>query len=180
MALVEYLTDNPFATDEQLAERFGVSIATIRLDRAVLQIPEARERIRRVAAGHHDDVRAMAQEEVLGQIVELQLNRYAVSTLEIQPAHVFERTGIVRGHILFGQLNSLAVAVTDADVVLTAKTELRFHRSVALSELVVGRVDVVARRFGVTKCRAVSTCDGDTVCDGTIWVVQSYEPNRQG
>lgn len=180
VALVQYLTDNPFATDDQLAERFGVSVATIRLDRAVLQIPEARERIRRVAAGHHDDVRAMAQEEVLGDITELQLNRYAVSRLEVQRAHVFARNNIVRGHVLFGQLNSLAVAVTDADVVLTAKTELRFHRSVALGDIVIGRVDVVARRFGVTKCSAVSVCNDEVVVNGTIWVVQSHEANQQG
>ncbi|WP_249226837.1 transcription factor FapR [Alicyclobacillus mengziensis] len=179
LALVNYLTDNPFATDEQLAERFGVSVPTIRLDRAVLQIPEARERIRRVAAGQHDSVRALAQEEVLGEITELQLDRYAVSILEVQPAHAFRRTSIVRGHVLFGQLNSLAVAVTNADVALTAKTELRFHRSVSVGETVVGRVDVVARRFGVTKCRTVSTCDSEVVVDGTIWVVQATEAYAQ-
>lgn len=125
-------------------------------------------------------MRAMAQEEVLGEISELQLNRYAVSTLAIQPAHVFTRTRIVRGHILFGQLNSLAVAVTDADVVLTAKTELRFHHSVALGDTVLGRVDVVARRFGATKCRAVSMCNGEVVVDGTIWVVQPKEISPPG
>jgi acyl-coenzyme A thioesterase PaaI-like protein len=178
--LVKYLTDNPFATDEQLAERFGVSVPTIRLDRQVLQIPEVRERIRQVAAGQHDSVRALAQEEILGEITELHLDRYAVSELEVQPAHAFTRTSIVRGHVLFGQLNSLAVAVTNADVALTAKTELRFHRSVSVGETVTGRVDVVARRFGATKCRVVSSCDGEVVVDGTIWVVQATEAYAQG
>jgi acyl-coenzyme A thioesterase PaaI-like protein len=179
MALVQYLTENPFATDDQLAERFKVSVATIRLDRAVLQIPEARERIRQVAAGQHDNVRAMAEDDVLGEMTELHLNRYAVSVLEVQPSHVFTRTNIVRGHILFGQLNSLAVAVTDADLVVTAKTELRFHRTIGLGDTVLGRVDVVARRFGVTKCKAVSTCCNEIVVDGTIWVVQMHEASQQ-
>ncbi|MCL6453007.1 MAG: transcription factor FapR [Alicyclobacillus sp.] len=169
-ALVAYLLDNPFATDEQLAERFRVSVPTIRLDRAALQIPEARERIRLMATGHHDRVRSLEREEVLGEITELQLNRYATSRLEITPAHVFSRNGIVRGHVLFGQVNSLAVAVMDADVVLTAKTELRFHRSVRLGETLIGRADVLMRRAGVTKVRVQTVSQGEVVVDGTIWV----------
>ena len=36
--IVKYITENPFATDEQLASYFNVSINTIRLDRARLGI----------------------------------------------------------------------------------------------------------------------------------------------
>lgn len=175
-ALVEYLKSNPFATDDQLAERFHVSIPTIRLDRSTLQIPEVRERIRQVAAGHHDHVRSLERQEVLGELQELQLNRFAVSKLEIAPAYVFSRTGIVRGHVLFGQVNSLAVAVMDADFVLTAKSELRFHRSVKLGDILLGRVDVIAMRRSVAKCKVLTTAeDGMPVVEGTIWVVASTE-----
>lgn len=47
--LVQFLQENPFATDEDLAELFQVSIQTIRLDRLELGIPELRERIKSVA-----------------------------------------------------------------------------------------------------------------------------------
>lgn len=180
MALVEYLRLNPFATDEQLAEQFGVSVATIRLDRSALHIPEVRERIREMATHRQDDLRSLNEAEVVGRIVALQLNRSAVSELIVQPAHVFARTGIVRGHILFGQVNSLAVAVMDADIALTAKAELRFYRPVRLGETLVARVDVIGEQGDVVKCRAISRVGRTTVLDGVIWVQRDPEsvPNH--
>lgn len=47
--LLEKLSQDPFLTDEELAEIFKVSVPTIRLDRLELGIPELRERIRNVA-----------------------------------------------------------------------------------------------------------------------------------
>jgi acyl-coenzyme A thioesterase PaaI-like protein len=170
-ALKLYVQENPFATDDQLAERFGVSVATIRLDRTALNIPEARERIRQVATKHHDAIRALEQSEVVGDIVELKLNRYAVSEFKATAAHVFSRTKIVRGHHLFAQVNSLATAVMDADVAVTAKTELRFYRVAYLGETLRSRVDVVAVRGPVAKCRVETTSEAGKVLDGVIWVV---------
>jgi len=169
--LVRYLAENPFATDEQLAERFHVSVATIRLDRAGLYIPELRERIRQVAADRLDAVRALEQQEVVGDLVELKLNRYAVSVLRVRPSHVFARTGIVRGHFLFAQVNSLATAVMDADVAVTAKSQLRFYRPVKLGETLHARIDLIANRSGVAKCRVLTESHGEVVLNGFIWVV---------
>lgn len=47
--LVETIKENPFITDEDLADKFSVSVQTIRLDRLELSIPELRERIKTVA-----------------------------------------------------------------------------------------------------------------------------------
>ena len=51
--LKKRIEENPFINDEELAEAFEVSIATVRLDRMALGIPELRIRIkqRAVAAG---------------------------------------------------------------------------------------------------------------------------------
>lgn len=171
MKLVRVLSEDPFATDDRLAARFGVSVATIRLDRQTMNIPEARERIRRVAAKRRDDVRALLQQEVIGELVDLQLNRMAVSQLLVQPEHVFSRTGIVRGHFLFAQVNSLATAVMDADVALTARANLRFHRPVKLGEFLRARIDVVSEHFGVAKCRTCVQSGDEIVLDGVILVV---------
>jgi acyl-coenzyme A thioesterase PaaI-like protein len=173
MALVRMLTENPFATDEQLAESFGVSVATIRLDRQALNIPEVRERIRRVATDRQDAVRALDERDVVGRIVELELNRFGVSELPITSVHVFARNGIVRGHVLFAQVNSLAIAVMDEDSAVTAKSELRFYRPVRLGETLRARVDVTARHGGIMKCRAHTEVDGETVLDGWIWVARA-------
>ncbi|MCL6445697.1 MAG: transcription factor FapR [Alicyclobacillus sp.] len=178
VALVEYLSLNPFATDEQLAEKYGVSVPTIRLDRAALQIPEVRERIRLVAEDRHDAVRAMEEREVIGEVLELQLNRFAVSVYEPAPSHAFAKSGIVRGHFLFAQVNSLAAAVMDADLVVTAKSELRFLRPVHLGEVLHARVDVVALRKKVAKCRVVTEAHGDKVLEGFIWVMAVDQPHQ--
>lgn len=46
--LAKRIEENPFINDEELAEEFSVSVATIRLDRLALGIPELRMRIKNV------------------------------------------------------------------------------------------------------------------------------------
>ena len=66
--LKEKIKDNPFITDEELAEFFQVSIQTIRLDRLELSIPELRERIKHVAEKTLEkEVRSLPIEEVIGE-----------------------------------------------------------------------------------------------------------------
>ena len=43
--LQQTIESNPFITDEDLAEKFQVSIQTVRLDRMELSIPELREKL---------------------------------------------------------------------------------------------------------------------------------------
>ena len=136
-ALMALLDENPVLTDEELAQRFGVSVQTIRLDRLELGIPELRERLKDVARRQLDPIRSLRQDEVIGEIVDLELDRYAISILDIGDGHVFARTGIARGHHIFAQANSLAVAVTDAEVALTASARIRFVRPVYRGERLV-------------------------------------------
>ena len=51
-AILGKLKEDPFLTDEELSELFGVSIPTIRLDRLELGIPELRERIKTGRENH--------------------------------------------------------------------------------------------------------------------------------
>ena len=47
--LLQQVKEKPFLTDEELAQKLGVSVQTIRLDRLELGIPELRGRIRKMA-----------------------------------------------------------------------------------------------------------------------------------
>ena len=47
--MVEKLRENPFLKDEDLAKAFGVSVSTIRFDRAELGIAQYRERLKNAA-----------------------------------------------------------------------------------------------------------------------------------
>ncbi|MCF2646619.1 transcription factor FapR [Niallia circulans] len=141
--LVETIKETPFITDEELAEKFSVSVQTIRLDRLELSIPELRERIKNVAKKSlEDEVKALPIEEVIGEIIDMELDHSAISIFEVQQEHVFTRNGIARGHHLFAQANSLAVAVINDELALTAKANIHFTRSVNLGERIIAKAKV--------------------------------------
>ncbi|UTR10915.1 transcription factor FapR [Evansella sp. LMS18] len=140
--LKDKISENPFITDEALAEEFKVSVQTVRLDRLELNIPEVRERIKHVAKQQYDTVKALPIEEVIGEVIDLELDKHAISILDIKEEHVFSRTGIARGHHLFAQANSLAVAVINDELALTAAADMSFKRRVKVGERVIAKAYV--------------------------------------
>ena len=113
-------------TDEQLSEHFTVSVQTIRLDRLERGIPELRERLKTVASRTmKEEVKSLHSDEVFGDIVDMELDKRALSIFDVTEDHVFQRNGIARGH-LFAQANSLAVAVMNDDLALTVSRPLMF------------------------------------------------------
>ncbi|WP_199617881.1 transcription factor FapR [Paenibacillus alkalitolerans] len=140
--LKERIRTNPFITDEELSLQFGVSIQTVRLDRMELGIPEVRERIKLMAAESQGVAKSLGMDEVIGEVIDLQLDKFGISILEIGKEHVFARTKIARGHHIFAQANSLAVAIIDDEVALTASADIRFIRPVRLGERCVAKAYV--------------------------------------
>jgi acyl-coenzyme A thioesterase PaaI-like protein len=141
--LIDTIKENPFITDEELAEKFLVSVQTIRLDRLELSIPELRERIKSVAEKRFsDEIKALPIDEVIGDVIDINLDQNAISILDIKNNHVFKRNGIARGHHLFAQANSLALALIDDEWALTAKANISFTRSVKENERVVAKASV--------------------------------------
>ncbi|MFK7695899.1 transcription factor FapR [Paenibacillus sp. HJGM_3] len=140
--LAREIEDNPFVTDEELTRKFKVSIQTIRLDRLELGIPELRERMKLMAERSYDQVQSMPLHEVIGDIIDLQLDKSGISIFEIREEHVFSRTQIARGHHIFAQANSLAIAVINNEKALTASADLRFIRPVRLLEKCIAKAYV--------------------------------------
>jgi len=173
--LVQTLKESPFTTDEDLAELFDVSIQTIRLDRLELGIPELRERIKSVAERSLDTVKSLGIDEVIGEIIDLQLDHQAISVLEIKEEHVFSRTQIARGHYIFAQANSLAVAVIDAEVALTATARIRFVRPVRLGEKLVAKAVVRSQKGDECKVRVETKVQGETVFTATFRVFRMQD-----
>ncbi|WP_240627259.1 transcription factor FapR [Thermoflavimicrobium daqui] len=141
--LTQALEEDPFLTDEQMARLCQVSIQTIRLDRMELGIPELRERMKHMAEKNFDRVRSLSPKEIIGEVVDLQLDHSGISILEITEEHVFERNGIARGHYIFAQANSLAIGLVDSEIALTANAQIRFVRPVYLSEKCVAYAKVL-------------------------------------
>ncbi|MHB1651074.1 MAG: transcription factor FapR [Desulfitobacteriaceae bacterium] len=143
--LQEIITKHPFYSDKDLAEHFEVSVPTIRLDRAELGIPELRERTR-VVAQEVNVLKALGQKEIVGELRELVIGERGRSELIIDEKMVLEKAKVARGHHLFGQANSLAMALVDAEVALTGSAQIKFVRPVQLGERVVAEGRVMKRR----------------------------------
>ena len=178
--LQETIKDNPFVTDEELAEQFSVSVQTIRLDRLELSIPELRERIKNVAETKFDnEVRSLPIDEVIGEIIDIELDKTAISIFDVKSEHVFKRNQIARGHHLFAQANSLAVALIDEELALTAKANIHFIHSVKENERVVAKAKVVSidRETGRTIVEVCSYVNKVLVFKGEFDLYRTGEIN---
>lgn len=184
--LLMLLEKEPFLTDVELARRLQVSVATIRLDRMGMAIPEMRERTRHIAKKAAATVVSMHSDEVVGELIDLELGRWAVSILQTKQGMGFAETGIVRGHHLFAQANSLAVAVIDAPAALTAATHLRFLHPVHTGESVMAKAVVRTEKAQRKLVLVTSTVDHTTVLEGRfiIWTghlgrLTAHEPGKE-
>ncbi|MDI3540582.1 MAG: hypothetical protein PWP66_120 [Thermosediminibacterales bacterium] len=144
--LSQKIKEDPFLTDEELAEKFSVSVQTIRLDRMELGIPELRERIKSVAEQSYSKVKSIAGREILGELVDIVLGERGISILETTEDMVFEKTRIVRGHYIFAQANSLAIAVIDAEVALTGVANIKYKVPVYAGEKLIAKAQVIRKR----------------------------------
>lgn len=145
--LERLLKTNPFMTDEELAEHFTVSVQTIRLDRMECRIPELRKRMEEVATQNfEEEVKSLGTDEVIGDILNIELDKTAISIFDVQEEHVFQRNQIARGHHLFAQANSLAVAVMNDDLALTVKATIHFVQPVTVGDRVIARATVAKEK----------------------------------
>lgn len=178
--LAGYLRENPFSTDRELADLFSVSVQTIRLDRLALGIPELRQRLKEVAQEAYGKVRSLAESELVGELVDLELGRGGLSILRVAPEMVLARTGIARGHYLFAQANSLAVAVIDAETVLTGSARVRYRRPVYLHERVVAKAAVKLQKGANFLVSVHSKVENELVFKGQFIVAAVTRQSPRG
>lgn len=146
MLLKDKLRENPFLSDEELARSFTVSVQTIRLDRLAMGIPELRERTKHVAERTFGIVKSIGAKEIVGELIDIRLGDRGISILETSEDMVFERTRVVRGHYIFAQADSLAIALIDADVVLTGLANVKYKRPVYVGEKLVAKGQVIRQK----------------------------------
>ena len=143
--LSKMLERNPFLTDEQLAKALEVSIQTIRLDRLRMNIPEVRERTRQMAETAQTKLKAIDKKDIVGDLIDLELNRIGISMLKITPEMVLEKTGVARGYYMFAMANTLALAVVDADAALTGVGNVKYKVPVYAGATLVAKAEVIRR-----------------------------------
>jgi len=144
--LRQVLVEDPFLNDEELAEKFSVSVQTIRLDRMELKIPELRQRIRTVAKSNYPKVRAIGKGQIIGELVDLELDKRGISILEATNDMTFGKTKVVRADVIFAQANSLAIATIDATVALVGVANIKYKLPVTVGQKLVAKAEITRTR----------------------------------
>lgn len=179
--LIDTIKNNPFITDDALANQFTVSVQTIRLDRLELSIPELRERIKHVASkSFEDEVRSLPLSDVIGEMVDIELDERAISIFDVKSEHIFQRNQIARGHHLFAQANSLAVAVINDELALTVKSTLSFVKPVKLGDRVIAKAFVTRndQEKNRTFVEVTSTVENEIVFEGQFEMFRANEASK--
>ncbi|MCL2336851.1 MAG: transcription factor FapR [Firmicutes bacterium] len=173
--LVRQIEDNPFLTDEDLARVLGVSIQTVRLDRAELEIPEMRMRIKKMARESDQKLRAIAGSEIVGELLDLVVGQTGMSVLEVTAEMTLQKTRVLNGQYLFAQANTLAVGLIDSDAALTGAARVSFKRPVLKGEKVVARAMITAKKLNKYIVRVLSQVKDELVFIGKFMVFDLSE-----
>lgn len=173
--LARYLDSDPFLTDEDLAQILKVSVQTIRLDRLDLKIPELRERLKNAARGEDPRLRTMSGGELVGELVDLDVGSSGISILPVTPEMTLSKTRVLRGHHLFAQANSLAVAVIDAEVALTGIARVSFKRPVYCGEKVFAKAVIKLKKGNKYMVKVTSHVKNEIVFQGRFLVFAMSE-----
>ena len=140
--MVEKLRENPFLKDEDLAKAFGVSVSTIRFDRAELGIAQYRERLKNAAeegvTGGNAD----------GELLELNVYHDGLSMLSTDESMVFEGTDIVKSCYIYTFAENLALSVIDAKSMLVSVANIKYISEVHSNETLVARSQVIREKDG--------------------------------
>lgn len=140
------LEDDPFLTDEELASLFNISVQTVRLDRMELKIPELRERVKNVAESNFKKVKSIRGREFVGELIDIQPGKSAISILDTNDQMVFENTKVIKGQHIYAQAESIALAIIDKDAALTGVANIKYKRPVYAGEKMVAKAEVKRRR----------------------------------
>lgn len=158
--LTKILASNPMITDSELASRLGVSISTVRLDRALMGVPELRERIRTMAQNALSKLQSLSPSEVIGELLELEPDKWALSVLRTAKDMAFRFTDIVSDNYVYSQASSIAVAAIKAASVIIDSMRGEYKGHARVGDVLIARAKVGVNHEG-RKIVSVRTRAGD-------------------
>ncbi|MBN2396631.1 MAG: transcription factor FapR [Candidatus Atribacteria bacterium] len=167
----EKISINPFISDEQLSKLFKVSIQTIRLDRLEMGIPEMRKRVIQLAQNASSKVKALNKNEIIGDLIDIELGRSGISTMRTTKEMAFDKNKLVRSHYIFSLADSLAMAIIDADIVLTGTARLRYKHPVYVGQLLIAKARIATKKGNKLLVSVHISCDHVEVFTAKIIMV---------
>lgn len=140
--LVEYLKENPMATDEILAHKFNVSINTIRLDRARLGIKEFKERLKAKAKETMKQVTSISASEFVGDMINFVPGERAKSRLETNESMTFEGMNVVRGEYIYSFAETIAISLIPTKAALVGVANIKYVEPIRQNTVVYALAEV--------------------------------------
>ena len=158
--LMKIISSNPMITDNELAARLNVSVSTIRLDRALIGVPELRERIKTMAEKAVSKLQSLHPSEVIGELLELEPDKWALSVLRTAKDMAFRFTDIVSDNYIYAQAGSIAVAAINAAKVIIDSMRGEYKGHAKVGDVLIARAKVGVNHDG-KKIVSVRTKVGD-------------------
>ena len=157
--LIKLLDSNPLLTDAELAADLGVSLSTVRIDRGILSIPELRERTRQIAEHATSRLKSLRVDEIVGELVGLEPNKWAISTLNTNKEMAFRHTDMVGDYYIYAQAASLAIATIDAEMVVVGAARLTYCEPAHIGDKIIARSKVGTHKGNKYVVSVHSQCD---------------------
>lgn len=172
--LLDLIGTNPLLTDQELASSLGVSVSTVRLDRGLLSVPEVRERAMLMAEQATSRLRSMKTEEVVGELLELEPNRWALSVLTGTRELCFRHTDLISDYYIYAQASTLAVATIDSESVVVKGARIFYKEPAKIGERVIAKSKVGVHKNGEYLVSVHAKVDGREIFVGRF-VVAAYK-----
>lgn len=177
--LKELLNQNPLSTDEDLAVALGVSLSTIRLDRALMKVPEVRERAKTMAQEASARLRSLRKGEYTGQLLELEPDHHAMSLMQATPDMVFRHTSMIWDHYIYAQASSLAIAVVADDLVVIGAARVRYRQAAHVGDQLVARAKVGVQKGNKVIVSVRTTVGNKEIFLGRFIAAKVSEPTEE-
>ena len=126
---------NPFIKDSELADILHVSVATIRIDRGELGIGEYRERIKNMAKNISGKIPL--------DIIDMNLYHDGISVIETDDVATYEGTDIIKGQVMFGMAENMALDIIDAKKALIKVANVKYIKEVHKGEKLIAKFEVI-------------------------------------
>jgi len=138
-------------------------------------IPELRERMRKAAQKNYSKIVGLGISELIGEIIELDVNKYGISFLESDNSMAFESTDIIKGYNIFAMAESLALAVIDKKAALTGVANMKYNKPVKAGDKLVARAEVTMQRDNKNFVHVIISVKREQVFRGKFILVPVVE-----
>ena len=140
--IIEYLKENPLATDEILANEFNVSVNTIRLDRSRLGIKEFKERLKSKAEESMKKVTSISESQFVGDMINFIPGESAKSRLETNANMTFEGMNVVRGEYIYSFAETIAISLIPTKAALVGVANIKYVEPIGANTVIYAIAEV--------------------------------------